>query len=103
MEVNQLWKKRGATVPDNSRLTYIPPMLWSRFYHSLSPLLELRMGAGGYLVYCWSHRHLKESAEEHYLTPEVVAHERYGKLAEYFGGCNIAKEQKCNNTVKSEG
>lgn len=90
-EINHGWRTREVTADveetaSPQQLGFIPPLLWSQLYHSLQPFLELRMGSGGYLVFCWSHRHLKEAAEEHYLKPEATASKRYTKLAEYFCG-----------------
>lgn len=86
MEINQGWRRRDASDTEACQLSFIPPMLWSQLHHSLLPFLELRMGPGGYLVFRWSHRHIKEVAKEHYLTSGFVAHKIYSQLAGYFSG-----------------
>ena len=76
-EVNQRW---GS---DTARLSAVPPLLWSKIFHGLSPFLEFRVGSGGILVLRWSHRQLEEVASSCYLSSKERI---FGILVDYFSG-----------------
>lgn len=91
-DLNQSWKslytlsESTEEEPSEERLSSIPPLLWSSFYTTLLPFLDYKMGSGGMLVLCWSHRLFEEVANGLYLSSVAIAHARFGKLADYFGG-----------------
>ena len=90
--LNQSWKplyplsESTEEEPSEKRLTSIPPLLWSSFNATLLPFLDYKMGIGGMLVLCWSHRLFEEVASGLYLSSVATAHARFSKLADYFGG-----------------
>ena len=88
--LKQEWRSRYPSTVEDSTPFYvlqIPPLLWSHFYHTLSPYLELRMGIGQVLVYRWSCRLLKDVATKLFLdSEEKRATEIFMLLADYFNG-----------------
>lgn len=77
----------GAAVEDEdspSQLKSIPSVLWSQIYHRLGHFLERGVGAGGYPVLRWSHRHTAEFVAARYLSSTKKIESISRTLADYF-------------------
>ena len=76
-------QRRGS---EDHKLLAVPPLLWSKIFHHLTPFLEFKMGIGNILVLRWSHKLLKEVAYNRYLNSGTEAYSQFGRLADYFSG-----------------
>lgn len=73
---------RDVAAPDD--ISQIPPLLWSQFYHTLLPFLELRMGVEQTLVFRWSCRSLVDVVTQNYLSAGDSTTKIFSHLADYF-------------------
>ena len=90
-EVNKKWRRRAAAQTAGeagedspSQLQSFPSLLWSQMYHRLVHFLGCGVGAGGYCVLRWRHRHTAEFVASRYLTPSKKMESTAGILADYY-------------------